>query len=226
MRIQRSPGGPFYRICRGLRSVAVLRRLRSVRVPVVLRRLRIADSGGHGLRPRGGLFQRHGDAGSGQRAPGFCSIRIRPAMARAIGDVLLDRITRPAGTAGIASRRAFSPGSGPRSALWTSIMRWPGQKPSRKVQGRGSCAGAHEVPRCFSLLAFCRSAESLRYSINWASGLSLGEATLTSARTMWVIGKRDAALGFRSRHGRQHPGFAIRDHYHSGRRSISVRRAR
>jgi hypothetical protein len=34
----------------------------------------------------------------------------------------------------------------------------------------------------FFFLIFSTSAESLQYSINWPSGLSLGEATLTSSR--------------------------------------------
>ena len=50
--------------------------------------------------------------------------------------------------------------------------------------------------------------ESLRYSINWQSGLSLGDATLTARRvaTGWNF---DVALNVGI------PGFAINDHFHS-----------
>jgi len=53
------------------------------------------------------------------------------------------------------------------------------------------------------------SAESLRYSINWASGLSLGEATLRSdkGKEGWDFEvTMDASI----------PGFALRDDYRSG----------
>ena len=53
------------------------------------------------------------------------------------------------------------------------------------------------------------SAESLRYSINWASGLSLGEVTLRSdkGKEGWDFEvTMDASI----------PGFALRDDYHSG----------
>lgn len=52
------------------------------------------------------------------------------------------------------------------------------------------------------------SAESLRYSINWASGLSLGEATLRAdkGKENWDFEvTMDASI----------PGFALRDHYQS-----------
>lgn len=53
------------------------------------------------------------------------------------------------------------------------------------------------------------TAESLRYSINWASGLSLGEATLRAdkGKEGWDFEvTMDASI----------PGFALRDDYHSG----------
>jgi len=56
------------------------------------------------------------------------------------------------------------------------------------------------------------AAESLNYSINWASGLSLGEATLNSTKSSdpahagWSL---DLDLNASV------PGFAVRDHYHS-----------
>jgi len=53
------------------------------------------------------------------------------------------------------------------------------------------------------------SAESLRYSINWASGLSLGEATLRADK-----GKE--AWDFEVTMDASIPGFALRDRYHSG----------
>lgn len=59
------------------------------------------------------------------------------------------------------------------------------------------------------LISITLSAESLRYSINWASGLSLGEATLRSdkGKEGWDFGvTMDASI----------PGFALRDDYHAG----------
>jgi hypothetical protein len=59
------------------------------------------------------------------------------------------------------------------------------------------------------LCVFPVSAESLRYSINWASGLSLGEATLRAdkGKETWDFEvTMDASI----------PGFALRDRYHSG----------
>jgi hypothetical protein len=55
------------------------------------------------------------------------------------------------------------------------------------------------------LFAACAPAESLHYNINWPSGLSLGEATLTSehGREQWSFDLNiDASV----------PGFAVRDH--------------
>jgi hypothetical protein len=59
------------------------------------------------------------------------------------------------------------------------------------------------------LCLFPASAESLRYSINWASGLSLGEATLRADK-----GKE--AWDFEVTMDASIPGFALRDRYHSG----------
>jgi hypothetical protein len=59
------------------------------------------------------------------------------------------------------------------------------------------------------LCVFPVSAESLRYSINWASGLSLGEATLQADK-----GKE--AWDFEVTMDASIPGFALRDRYHSG----------
>jgi hypothetical protein len=60
----------------------------------------------------------------------------------------------------------------------------------------------------FFLCLLSASAESLRYSINWASGLSLGEATLRAdkGKEGWDFEvSMDASI----------PGFALRDDYHS-----------
>jgi len=69
------------------------------------------------------------------------------------------------------------------------------------------------------IFVFCilsASAESLRYSINWPSGLSLGEATLDTTRTR----EQGAAKGpenwsFAMDIDASIPGFAVRDHYES-----------
>ena len=60
------------------------------------------------------------------------------------------------------------------------------------------------------------SAESLRYTINWQSGLSLGEATLRSDR----VREQGAEKGreqwdFDLSIDASVPGYAVRDHYHS-----------
>jgi hypothetical protein len=60
----------------------------------------------------------------------------------------------------------------------------------------------------FLLICLSASAESLRYSINWASGLSLGEATLRADK-----GKE--AWDFEVTMDASIPGFALRDDYHS-----------
>jgi hypothetical protein len=61
----------------------------------------------------------------------------------------------------------------------------------------------------FLLFVLPVTAESLRYSINWASGLSLGEATLRADK-----GKE--AWDFEVTMDASIPGFALRDRYHSG----------
>jgi hypothetical protein len=66
------------------------------------------------------------------------------------------------------------------------------------------------------LLAFLVSAraESLHYVVDWPSGLSLGEATLTSNRALWVVGGVEKAQwNFDLDIDASVPGFAIRDHY-------------
>ena len=60
----------------------------------------------------------------------------------------------------------------------------------------------------FFVFLLCASGESLHYTINWPSGLSLGEATLRSDRAdktgPWEFAfDVDASV----------PGFAVRDHY-------------
>jgi hypothetical protein len=56
----------------------------------------------------------------------------------------------------------------------------------------------------------------LHYVVNWQSGLSLGEATLTSNRALWVVGGKDSARwNFDLDIDASVPGFAIRDHYTS-----------
>jgi hypothetical protein len=64
-------------------------------------------------------------------------------------------------------------------------------------------------PLVFLLCLLPVSAESLRYSISWASGLSLGEATLRAdkGKEAWEFeAVLDASI----------PGFALRDSYRSG----------
>jgi hypothetical protein len=63
-------------------------------------------------------------------------------------------------------------------------------------------------PLVFLLCLFPVSAESLRYSINWASGLSLGEATVRADKTK-------EAWDFQVTLDASVPGFALRDSYHS-----------
>ena len=77
---------------------------------------------------------------------------------------------------------------------------------------RSTCLEKTLLTLCLGLLPV--SGESLSYSINWASGLSLGEATLRSDRsadpakasTPWTF---DADLDVSI------PGFNVRDKYHS-----------
>jgi hypothetical protein len=59
-------------------------------------------------------------------------------------------------------------------------------------------------------------AESLRYSINWQSGLSLGEATLRSDRIRDQNAEKGRELwDFDLNIDASVPGFAVRDHYRS-----------
>lgn len=60
----------------------------------------------------------------------------------------------------------------------------------------------------FLCMLFTASGETLHYAINWPSGLSLGEATLSS-----TVSKEGVTSDFEIDAGV--PGFAIRDHYHS-----------
>ena len=65
---------PLHRLRDRRRSAAALQRLRPLRLSLVLRGLRAAGAGSHGLRPRGGLLEHLGAAGSGRRARRSCSI--------------------------------------------------------------------------------------------------------------------------------------------------------
>jgi hypothetical protein len=68
------------------------------------------------------------------------------------------------------------------------------------------------------LFAFLVSAhaETLHYVVNWQSGLSLGEATLSSSRALWVVGGTESPRwSFDMDIDASVPGFAIRDHYSS-----------
>ncbi len=57
-------------------------------------------------------------------------------------------------------------------------------------------------------------AETLHYAINWQSGLSLGEATLTSGRSTWVVNGVDTPhWSFDLDIDASVPGFAVNDHY-------------
>src|SRR5712691_6751727 len=64
---------------------------------------------------------------------------------------------------------------------------------------------------------FClpASAESLRYVLNWPSGLSLGEATLRSDRTGDGPDKGHQQWSFELNLDASVPGFAVRDDYRS-----------
>jgi hypothetical protein len=63
---------------------------------------------------------------------------------------------------------------------------------------------------CTAILA---SAETLHYSVNWPSGLSLGEATLSSGQILSV--RSVIGWTFELNLDAGVPGFAIRDHYSS-----------
>ena len=65
-------------------------------------------------------------------------------------------------------------------------------------------------------LAASASSQTLHYVINWQSGLSLGEATLTSIRSTTASGASEAApWSFDLSIDAGVPGFSIRDHYTS-----------
>jgi len=65
-----------------------------------------------------------------------------------------------------------------------------------------------------ALLLASASAETLHYSVNWPSGLSLGEATLRSDRTAGATGSAPG-WDFELSLDAGVPGFAIRDQYSS-----------
>ena len=72
--------------------------------------------------------------------------------------------------------------------------------------------------RCFVLLfslLLPASAETLHFTINWQSGLSLGEATLRSDQTNTANGGAPAGWEFELNLDASVPGFAIRDKYES-----------
>jgi Protein of unknown function (DUF3108) len=59
-------------------------------------------------------------------------------------------------------------------------------------------------------------AETLHYVVNWQSGLSLGEATLSSNRTLWVVGGTETPRwNFALDIDASVPGFILRDQYNS-----------
>jgi hypothetical protein len=64
------------------------------------------------------------------------------------------------------------------------------------------------------LSVVCARAETLHYAINWQSGLSLGEATLSSSQSTWVVnGANTSRWNFDLDIDASVPGFAISDHY-------------
>jgi hypothetical protein len=64
-----------------------------------------------------------------------------------------------------------------------------------------------------ALLVPSLTADQLRYSVNWPSGLSLGEASLSQSRAATAEGKEPAQLEFQL--DASIPGFAISDLLHS-----------
>jgi hypothetical protein len=66
----------------------------------------------------------------------------------------------------------------------------------------------------FLAWAVSASAETLHYSVNWPSGLSLGEATIASEHSQ-TADKGSEAWRFALEIDASVPGFAIRDSYHS-----------
>jgi hypothetical protein len=68
----------------------------------------------------------------------------------------------------------------------------------------------------FGFLILSASAQSLRYTINWPSGLSLGEASLDTSRTHdQGAPKGPEKWSFSLDIDASVPGFAVRDHYQS-----------
>jgi Protein of unknown function (DUF3108) len=66
----------------------------------------------------------------------------------------------------------------------------------------------------FCVFLVAARAETLHYAINWQSGLSLGEATLTSGRSTWVVNGVDTPhWNFDLDIDASIPGFAVNDHY-------------
>lgn len=64
----------------------------------------------------------------------------------------------------------------------------------------------------FSLLPLC--AETLHYSINWPSGLSLGEGEISSVAPTGASGQ-ETPWSFKATIDASLPGYALRDHYSS-----------
>jgi hypothetical protein len=76
-------------------------------------------------------------------------------------------------------------------------------------------AGSMKYAVLWACLVSAR-AETLHYVVNWQSGLSLGEATLSSDRALWVVsGAETAHWNFDLDIDASVPGFAIRDRYTS-----------
>ncbi len=69
----------------------------------------------------------------------------------------------------------------------------------------------------FCAFLVCAHAETLHYVINWQSGLNLGEATLTSGKSNWVVnGAQTPRWSFDLDVDAGVPGFSISDQYTSG----------
>jgi hypothetical protein len=68
----------------------------------------------------------------------------------------------------------------------------------------------------FCAFLVCARAETLHYAINWQSGLNLGEATLTSEKSNWVVnGAETPRWSFNLDIDAGIPGFSISDQYES-----------
>ncbi len=140
-------------------------------------------------------------------------------MVRAIGDVLLDQELR-ARLERLGMHRAalFSWEKAAARTLDVYIQSGRGQEGRRRekeIQGCGSrsCIMKYTI---FLFLLVPVSAESLHYVINWPSGLSLGEATITFGSQAAGSGPV-SAVGWSSDFeiDASLPGFAITDKYHS-----------